>query len=264
MNTLYWDKLNNGYSFEDIKDIYLDACQLSNASGTEIDSAKKEFAFSNKEELDVLHKKYRREAEDGRVIKPFFFGYIQGYKGYKDTKKHDYRKHDTSMDYLEELITSFVYSTRYKNTNTETLKFCEVVKPMKGGGRVNYEQVQKVINAILRYNEQRKFIQVNENYPPDMKGLLMNEEKEKTKAIIGKMKFNPRTIYYLLRHLDHGSYAFMHRTLFDFLFSYPSESFFQTIEESREGIMELVRDDDGDIEYYGVKFKKISCDNSDL
>lgn len=256
LNTLFWDRYNNGCNFEEIKRIYYDACQLNVCSMVEIDSAKKEFTFSNKDELDILHKKYRREEDDGRTIKPFFFSYIQGYKGYKDTEKHNYKKHDTSMDYLEELITSFVYSTRYKNTNTETLKFCEVVKPIKGNGRVNYEQVQKVIDLILRYNEQRKFIQVNENYPPEMKGTLVKEEKDKIKNLIGKMRFNSRTIYYLLRHLDHSSYSFMHRTLFDFLFSYPSESFFETIKESKEDLMELVKDEDGDIEYYGVKFKK--------
>lgn len=39
LQTLMWHKLNNGASFEDVKEIYYDACQLNAMSGLEIEQS---------------------------------------------------------------------------------------------------------------------------------------------------------------------------------------------------------------------------------
>ena len=101
LNTLLWDMVNNGSSFDDIQPIYYDIAMLEVMSNVEIDSSKKEFTVENGTELKLLKDKYCRRDNTGRLIKPYFFGHISREKGYYNPKKKNYMKHDTAMDYLQ-------------------------------------------------------------------------------------------------------------------------------------------------------------------
>ena len=79
-----WDQLNHGASYEDVKELYYDLCQLDVMSGLEIDMAKKEFDISNTLELNEIKRKWMRRDDEGRMIKPYFFAHVAKTKGYYD------------------------------------------------------------------------------------------------------------------------------------------------------------------------------------
>ncbi len=125
LNSLLWDKLSCGSSYDDVADLYYDICQLDVMSGIEIDKAKKEFDIDNSKELNKLRSKYEpllreyEESENGELIKgkkkmPHFFSHISRQKGYYDPQKKNYCKYDTSMDYLQTAINSFRVRNPYK------------------------------------------------------------------------------------------------------------------------------------------------------
>ena len=81
--------------------------------------------------------------------------------------------------------------------------------------------------------------------------------KEDVSKSISKIKFNNRTIYYLLTLLDRDSYSDIYKTLFVFLFSYPNSSFIDIIKDDRYENYDLVEDKSGDVDLFGVKFTKV-------
>ena len=107
LQSYMWDQLNHGASYEDVKELYYDLCQLDVMSGLEIDMAKKEFDISNTLELNEIKRKWMRRDDDGRMIKPYFFAHVAKTKGYYDADKKNYMHHDTAMDYLEELVDDY-------------------------------------------------------------------------------------------------------------------------------------------------------------
>lgn len=255
LNTLCWHKLNSGASFDEVEDIYLDICQLSNMSNIEIDKAKKEFAFNNSEELNKLSKKYHRTDNSNKTIKPYFFSYIQKYKGYYNPEKNSYVKHKTTMDFVEELINKKRRSRNIKNV--PTIKFAECIKPIEFKGRINYGQIEKVINEIKNYRSNVAHIFMDNDLTGEEKMLKYENIKEDVSKSISKIKFNNRTIYYLLTLLDRDSYSDVYKTLFVFLFSYPNSSFIDIIKDDRYENYDLVEDKSGDIDLFGVKFTKV-------
>ena len=65
----------HGATYDDIKELYYDICQLDVMSGIEIDKAKKEFIINNGKELDKLREKYDEfvreyeENEEGELVR---------------------------------------------------------------------------------------------------------------------------------------------------------------------------------------------------
>lgn len=145
LNSILWDRINKGASIDDVMELYCDISQLDVMSNLEIDSAKRENPANNTRELQLLKKKYDVRDKKNRHVRPLFFKYIDGYKGYRDDyhvyieqddefqklfktdkykeaqeiKKHSennivvergrmsYIKHETSMDYLQKCINKF-------------------------------------------------------------------------------------------------------------------------------------------------------------
>lgn len=145
LNSILWDRINKGASINDVMELYCDISQLDVMSNLEIDSAKRENPANNTRELQLLKKKYDVRDKKNRHVRPLFFKYIDGYKGYRDDyhvyieqddefqklfktdkykeaqeiKKHSennivvergrmsYIKHETSMDYLQKCINKF-------------------------------------------------------------------------------------------------------------------------------------------------------------
>ena len=75
LNSLLWERMYYGATYDDIKELYYDICQLDVMSGIEIDKAKKEFVINNSKELDRLRQKYDKvlceyeDTEDGKSVK---------------------------------------------------------------------------------------------------------------------------------------------------------------------------------------------------
>lgn len=121
LNSLLWDRMYHGETYDDIKELYYDICQLDVMSGIEIDKAKKEFDVNNVKELDKLRQKYApilehiEKDEEGRDVKkkkvPHFFSHISKQKGFYNPEKKYYCKYHTTMDYLQTIVNGFRIKT---------------------------------------------------------------------------------------------------------------------------------------------------------
>lgn len=257
LNSLYWDRMSHGADASELDEIYRDICQLSNMSGIEIDMAKKEFPFSNSEELDRLRSKYHREMSDGRTIKPYFFSFIQRYKGYYDGEKNVYVKHNTSMDFLEEEVNRI---GRKRNHDYDMVRFCDCLKPLAecNDEKVNYNQVDRIIKSARRFRANAQSI-FSSGYrvDNDIKFRAYSDEHEKLIKEIEKMKINGKTIYYMLHMLDRDSFKGEYNLIFKTLFLVPNHSFIDAINVTKDEMNILEMNDETDNEVmriYGHKF----------
>ena len=257
LNTLIWHQLNNGASVADVEDIYLDVCKLNIMSGTEIDKAKKEFLVNNGKELHDLRTKYCTK-KDGKTIKPNFFNIKDRKKGYYDTDKKVYQRHDTTMDYLQYHINSFQLSRKGRTNNLEFIPFVDIVDTDKYDcHKVTKSQVERVIDIVRKYRST-----INEIYNSDLltevlKATIACEERQNVIEYIGNIDFSYNTTVYLLKTIEQPEYADIRRTVFNTLFGYPNSSFFDAISVAKEELPTIEPADDGNIEIYGEKYAKI-------
>ena len=156
LNSLLWDQMYHGATYDDIKELYYDICQLDVMSGIEIDKAKKEFIINNSKELTRLRSKYENdlreyeEAEDGTLIKkkktPHFFSHIVKQKNFTTkeilAKKH-FCKYHTSMDYLQTIVNGFKIKNPYKK---DWLPFTAVLDAsLFRSNNVNQKQIKYIV-----------------------------------------------------------------------------------------------------------------------
>lgn len=168
LNSILWDRLNDEKSktsIEDIMELYCDIAQLDVMSNLEIDSAKRENPANNTRELQLLKKKYDVRDKKNRHVRPLFFKFIDGYKGYRDdyhvyveqddefqklfkTDKFkdaqeikrnsenniiiergrmSYRAHRTSMDYLQKCINKFYIKRKDKDDDFMTSPLTDII-----------------------------------------------------------------------------------------------------------------------------------------
>lgn len=293
LNSLLWNRINNGESIDSVMDLYCDIAQLDVMSNLEIDSAKRENPANNTYELQCLKQKYDQRDNKNRHIRPLFFKYIDGYKGYRDdyhiyreddegfTKccvidkygealqykkdsgdiihiergRMSYQKYETAMDYLQSSINKF-RTCRLSRKNL--LKFSECLIPIDNlSGQVYSYQIKEVINSIR-----------------ETKNLLINiwktdnefSKKEKHDFCDGlynecinklsKIKLNKKTMRFLLTLLDKNQYLDIRKYMFDILFRVENADFYELISDSKDEIFELV-EDGGTINILGFGYSKI-------
>ena len=257
LQSYMWDQLNNGGSYEDIKELYCDICQLDVMSGCEIDSAKKEFAIKNSDELDKLRSKWKRVDDDGKAIKPYFFGYVAQTKGYYDDTKKNYMHHDTAMDYLEELIDEYRSPTDRgkKIPLTDIITFPEYRK-----SSANYTQVNDIVDAIREFKGTSQRIWTSESGDMDSVAKFEAYNQARTDLIDminNQRKPNIHTLYCLLKQLEKPENKDIKGFLIDILFSIGNSEAYTLIEQSNSSVAMLAQDPDGDTLLFGVPFSKI-------
>ena len=261
LNSLLWDKMYHGASYDDIKELYYDICQLDVMSGIEIDKAKKEFDIDNGKELDKLREKYKpflletKTNKDGdEVIKkkmPHFFSHISRQKGYYNPEKKDYCKYHTSMDYLQTIVNGFKIKNPYKK---DWLPFVAVLD----NGRfrtsdVNQNQINKIYSILKRYISDRKNIfgsELDREDKNEKSQLLYNNlVSDIDSEIIG---FS--TLFRLLSSLEDKENSQIKNTLLKILYSCGNESFNKAIIQSSSEIEQLELGGN-DIELFNIGYK---------
>lgn len=158
LNSLLWDKMYHGSSYDDIKELYYDICQLDVMSGIEIDKAKKEFDIDNGKELNKIREKYKKELSDefNKKKMPHFFAHISRQKGYYNPEKKNYCKYNTSMDYLHTIVNGFKIKNPYKK---DWLPFVSILnKQLFRTSGVNQKQINKIYSILQKYIADRKNI----------------------------------------------------------------------------------------------------------
>ena len=265
LNSLLWDKMYHGATYDDIKYIYYDICTLSVASGLAIDSAKKEFGVNLVGELDTIRKKYKAEltTADGKKRLPFFFGHISRQKGYYDSEKKAYLKYHTSMDYLASIVNSFKVKTPYKKN---WLPFSAILDSSQyRTSRVNHKQVDSIIKKINTYITDRNRIYAINN-------ITMPEKHQRTQMLYDylTMDINSEvigfsTMYYLLQNIENKEYTNIKNVLMDILFTCGNKSFMNAIMQSSTKVKEITGYGD-DVFMFGIGYKieekELNCELS--
>lgn len=236
-NSLFWDKYNSEGVFDE--ELYCDIAQLDVMSGLEIDMAKKEFSFSNGEELRNLKaKRIRRDEATGLVIKPFFFKFLAKQKGYRtDTKL--YKKHKTSMDFLHEIINGHRFAG-YKLEETIPLTAIIQFKDYdyrlikRDAARKFFKYVEQCRVAASKIWGDQNQASSSERYEQYM------ELKQAMNNMIKKMSFSYHTLYWLLKETEKEEYKNMRTSIWSLLCENKPEEFMFLINKSRRGTPSLV------------------------
>lgn len=258
LNTLLWHRLNNGETYNDIEDLYCDICQLDVMSGIEIDKAKKEFIVDTYSEMKKIKEKWIKTDKNGCIIKPYFFAHLAKSKGYFDSKKKNYKKHDTSMDYLQTIINQF--QAKRTNIGKITNNFISLAELLDIENydikKVYYNQVERVINLITKTNMDIINIYNDITLNKEEKYKLSSDIRQNRMEYIGNLTFNKNTIIYLLLLSNDKKYKNISTNIINTLFGYPNSSFYQVIKESQEPIEVFIENIEGNIQVFGYNFIK--------
>lgn len=301
LNSILWDCINKGASVDDVMELYCDISQLDVMSNLEIDSAKRENPANNTRELQLLKKKYDVRDKKNRHVRPLFFKYIDGYKGYRDdyhvyveqddefqklfkTDKYkdaqtikkesanniviergrmSYLKHETSMDYLQKCINRF-YVPRDKEANHGLSYMLVPISATKG----EYQKdVERQIVEIAR-EAKKEINSIWESTSPNKKTKreLAYEVQVKCSAALQEIQINEKTMRRLLGKLE-DEYSDVTRFLFFSLLEqvrgFMLSGFHQIIQKSVSPVSILREDVDGDIQIYDFHYLKTQGESED-
>ena len=253
LNSLLWDKMYHGSSYDDIKELYYDICQLDVMSGIEIDKAKKEFDVNNSKELDKMREKYKEELSDEYNKKkiPHFFSHIARQKGYYNPEKKNYCKYHTSMDYLQTIVNGFKIKNPYKK---DWLPFVSILdNSLFRTNRVNQNQIDKICEMLRKYISERKNIFASDLDKDDKfsKSQLLYENlvSDIESEVIG---FS--TLFRLLSSLEDKENSQIKNTLLQVLYLCGNDNFKKAIIDSSTKIEEL-EVGGNDIKLFNIGYK---------
>lgn len=253
LNSMLWDRMYNGESYNDVKDLYYDICQLDVISGIEIDKAKKEFDVKTAKELDKIREKYKDELSDEYNKKkiPHFFAHIARQKGYYNPTKKNYTKYNTSMDYLQTIVNGFRIKNPYKK---DWLPFVSILDNSKFySTHVNQNQINKVYGLLKKYISERKSI-FSSDIDKDDKFASAQLLYSNLIADVESESFGFSTLYRLLSSLEDKENTQIKNTLLKILYLCGNESFKDAIIHSSTEIKQLEEGGD-DIKLFGIGYK---------
>lgn len=259
LNSIFWDNIAHGQTFEKNQELYADIAQLDVMSNLEIDKAKKIFEVDNAIELKRLKKKYDLKDDKGLEVRPNFFEHISRKKGYYIAGKKNYKVHKTSMDYLQKVLVNIQTRTR----KSSTLGMNPISSVLNGDhfntSEVNYKQVENVINVITSYRQNSKQIWAKNKWElsTNEKTVLVDRLTYNMIFELSRLKFNYSTAYYLMRRIDTNSDSKEIRNLaFYTLLSLPITEFFSVFDKSQGDIVHILRDTYApDCNYFGVGYR---------
>ncbi len=240
LNSLLWDKMYKGSTYEDIKDLYYDICQLDVMSGIEIDKAKKEFDIDNAKELDCIRKKYNDvfSCNDKKVV-PYFFAHIARQKGYYNPERKEYRKYNTTMDYVQKKVNSF-RAVKESKENKELAPFVSVLDKKKYRKvNVNYRQVKYIIKLLKDFNNNKIAVKGSDLEVKE-KITKINLLYDTLAQRINESTIGFSTLYEILNLIDNKDCENINTLLLGILFTCKNKTFVETIEETAENVTRLV------------------------
>lgn len=301
LNSILWDRINKGASIDDVMELYCDISQLDVMSNLEIDSAKRENPANNTRELQLLKKKYDVRDKKNRHVRPLFFKYIDGYKGYRDdyhvyveqddefqklfkTDKYkdaqtikkesanniviergrmSYLKHETSMDYLQKCINRF-YVPRDKEANHGLSYMLVPISATKGEYQKDVEQ--QIVEIAREAKKEINSIWESTSPNKKTKRELAYEVQVKCSAALQEIQINEKTMRKLLGKLE-DEYSDVTRFLFFSLLEqvrgFMLSGFHQIIQKSVSPVSILREDVDGDIQIYDFCYLKTQGESED-
>ena len=263
LNSIYWERLNCGINIDKNKELYMDICKLDILSGVEIDKAKKEFAIDSGKEIDILKKKYRLE-ENGKMLKPMFFKMITKENGYALSPDTVYKYFETSMDYLQKIVSSANYR-QARLTNKDIIPLMDIIKkPESKSGAYNIIR-DKIIEMIKFYKTRivETYVGYDEKDKAERQTAreIVYQLKQECANAIGKMSSHEYLMYLVLKEVEKNENRNIKSLMFEIMFGQPNEAFMKMVNNSKDNIYILQEDDSGSEEFYDFSFKRIplSC-----
>ena len=291
LNSILWDRLYKGASVESVMSLYCDIAQLDVMSNLEIDSAKRENPADNTFELQCLKKKYDVRDNKNRHIRPMFFKYIDGYKGYRDEyyiyreeddefikkcvvetykdakaiKENDdsicvergrmsYVKYATSMDYLESCINKFRMPRKIKMPMLYIL-----VEKGEVNGKYNKDHEAIIIDSARQLRRDINGVWGDENYTSKEKRERTIDLRNKWIVDVQNIPVSDMTIHHILANLE-NDYRDIGRHLFLLMMDRRNYQMrcrvYNVIQDSSTPISLLHECKNGDIQIYDYTFRK--------
>lgn len=191
-----------------------------------------------------------------------FFKMITLENGFKLSDNTKYRYFNTSMDYLQKVISRFNFREG-REQKREIIPFMDIVKEPPRYVRQGhyYSQRDKIIETIRQAREERKrlFCDYDTMTAEEKRNVwkMAGDIKQDCIEEVEKLSTSPAVLYLTLKELDNKADADVTRFVFEVLFGRPDEVFYQMLLDSQEPIDELVEDPAGNIRYYDFNFKKV-------
>ncbi len=246
LNSLIWDKLNNGASTAEILPIYEDVCKLAVLSGLEIDKAKRAYDNVNVgAELTTLRKKYNNPV-------PLFFQEID-----EKAKDKQYVFYDTAMDYIYKLISKAKFRKGREQFNLYIPISLALDYNIASGNATEYRHKDKIVEIIDEYkariNRLYMALRTATEKERDVIYDTISDEKAERDKKVSKWLTNENVLILVLRHYEKNS-AYDWR-IYAALINHPI--FSELISETYDRfIIKVVEDLDGEYSLYGRKFTK--------
>ena len=245
--------------FADNIELYYDICKLAVLSGIEIDRAKKEYLVDSRFEIELLKSKYKLKDKNGRSIKPIFFKMITLENGYSINPNINYCYRETPMDYLQKIIGKWTRGSMGGDRHTrKTLPFHSIINHLgeKELWNKHYESRKRIIEQVRAY-KRKKWQIFNAHKSQSVRQVLLADLMADWKEYVSSLRFGERVAYLLLRAMDDNDFSDVRQYLFTLLFCHKSEVFFGMISKSKGVVHQIIEDERGEINLYGLNFSKI-------
>ena len=271
LNSILWDKINNGAGFEEVCDTYEDICKLAVLSGIEIDKAKR--MYENVEvskELKKLAKQYDKirprffkeidEDEIERQIRKIKDKNEEKQKKLREEKrkelwgKKEYTFYKTAMEYVYELVKDIDYR-KCKVKEIAYIPISDMLKEPTLKKSTAYEHKRKVINIIEKYKVDLESLYSELRRADDEKDYLyakIKQTKDKRNEEVKELLSEEYVLYLIIKEYEKEASENWH--LYAPLLE--SELFKSMLKESKVKMQKVAEKDDGEYDLYGLKFTK--------
>lgn len=257
LNSLMWDKLYKGATFNDVRQISYDISQLNVMSGIEIDKAKKEFDVDNIRELNDIRNKYKAELTcvDGRKRMPHFFAHISRQKGFYNPEKKNYTKYHTTMDYVQTVVNGFKVKHPYYKKFVPFSKMFDYNSgyyPIS----INRDQGDDILEKVAMYIKDRQRVYALSNISQAEKARRDHMMYEHLILDINQSYIGYSTFLYMMRRAEKPECKSLKNILFGILFQCGNAHFNRFVIDSATEIKEIEQGGD-DLCLFDIGFKEL-------
>lgn len=244
LNSILWERYKQGLPYDDV---YCDISKLAVMSCIEIDKAKKEFVVDNVNELKKIKEKYKHVTSE----KPMFFYHLPTDAKLhikKDIEKH--RFYDTTMDYLQKILTKRVRKIRVIKEDRFEIKDLLVGGDIVGLKDADRKMAKRIITKCEVLKNQCALVWTDENKTKQEKYFEVFELKDEFIKDLSKIQITINTIKKILNDTQTN----IQRKMLSSIFATNKMEVISLFEQNAEEI-EYVEMGDGDLKIYGKSFK---------
>ncbi|MFL0194433.1 hypothetical protein ACJDU8_02430 [Clostridium sp. WILCCON 0269] len=284
LNSYYWETKKNAGDKELLDILYKNISLLSSLSGTEIDKAKKMVDLGESID-DILNSisliKYKGEyilktegtevkikktnSKKGKIkgkteikdkmVKPYFFKYCA------EGKEYYFRKFDTGMDYVEDILDKLPHAK-----HTKTIPIKDVLFENDKKKDANRHQISAIKQLVKNLDTEIDKVRLSEE---DGKNIIIKNLKNEVIDKIRKMKVTTATVMALLKRIykeeakiktkedeEIKRYGML---LLGCLYKAQTQVVVDSFKILSNKIEVLKEDEDGDVVLFGKKYKGVKA-----